>query len=464
MAKAKSKSKKITLEEVLVPVEEQPYEVPENWCWIKLGAISSIISKGTTPKGGKSAYVDEGIDFLRVENINDDGTICHDNMMHVTEETHTGFLKRSILEENDVLVSIAGTLGKTAIVKKDDLPLNTNQAVAFVRLADNGEISREYIRYAIDTPVIQNYLLSKTKVTAIPNLTLEIISECLIPLPPLAEQKRIAEQIEYLFAKLDEAKEKAQDVVDDYDVRYASILRSLFNGELSKEWRKENSICKDSWASCLFDTCIEKMQNGLAKRSGTEGKLFGVLRLANLGEDDFDTEDLREIRLTEKEQEKYKLNVGDIIMIRVNGSRDNVGRQLLVDEEQNWAFCDHIMRMKLTEDILPQYMVLFSKTDEYRYYIEEHMVSSAGQNTISRKGMSELAIPVPSIEEQEYMVKVIDRLISKEKLVKEKAESVIEQIELIKKSILAKAFRGELGTNIPEESSIELLKKMIEEG
>ena len=207
---AKAKSKKITLEKALVPLEEQPYEVPENWCWIKLGVISSIISKGTTPKGGKSAYVDEGIDFLRVENINDDGTICHDDMMHVTEETHTGFLKRSILEENDILVSIAGTLGKTAIVKNDDLPLNTNQAVAFVRLKDNGEVSREYIRYAIDTPVIQNMLLSKTKVTAIPNLTLEIISECLIPFPPLAEQQRIVEQIESLFSKLDEAKEKAQ--------------------------------------------------------------------------------------------------------------------------------------------------------------------------------------------------------------------------------------------------------------
>lgn len=87
-------------------------------CWIKLGAISSIISKGTTPKGGKSAYVDEGIDFLRVENINDDGTISHDNIMHITEEIHAGFLKRSILEENDVLVSIAGMLGKTASLKK----------------------------------------------------------------------------------------------------------------------------------------------------------------------------------------------------------------------------------------------------------------------------------------------------------------------------------------------------------
>lgn len=257
---AKAKSKKITLEKALVPLEEQPYEVPENWCWIKLGVISSIISKGTTPKGGKSAYVDEGIDFLRVENINDDGTICHDDMMHVTEETHTGFLKRSILEENDILVSIAGTLGKTAIVKNDDLPLNTNQAVAFVRLKDNGEVSREYIRYAIDTPVIQNMLLSKTKVTAIPNLTLEIISECLIPFPPLAEQQRIVEQIESLFSKLDEAKEKAQEVIDGYEARNAAVYNDAFSGRLTAQWREDN-YKENKWETKRFDEVADIKSN-----------------------------------------------------------------------------------------------------------------------------------------------------------------------------------------------------------
>ena len=257
---AKAKSKKITLEKALVPLEEQPYEVPENWCWIKLGVISSIISIGTTPKGGKSAYVDEGIDFLRVENINDDVTICHDDMMHVTEETHTGFLKRSILEENDILVSIAGTLGKTAIVKNDDLPLNTNQAVAFVRLKDNGEVSREYIRYAIDTPVIQNMLLSKTKVTAIPNLTLEIISECLIPFPPLAEQQRIVEQIESLFSKLDEAKEKAQEVIDGYEARNAAVYNDAFSGRLTAQWREDN-YKENKWETKRFDEVADIKSN-----------------------------------------------------------------------------------------------------------------------------------------------------------------------------------------------------------
>lgn len=205
------------------------------------------------------------------------------------------------------------------------------------------------------------------------------------------------------------------------------------------------------------------MQNGLSTRSGTEGKMFGVLRLANLEEDGFNTDDLREIKLTDKEQDTYKLNVGDIIMIRVNGSKDNVGRQIMVKEEHDWAFCDHIIRMTLTDNVEPEFMIMFSKTDEYRYYIDEHMVSSAGQNTISRKGLSDLKIAIPSIEEQRYLISVVNEINKKDSLVKEYAENTLEQIELMKKSILAKAFRGELGTNITdEESSIELLKSIIE--
>ena len=165
MARRKKKETALTPEEklaqALVPDWEQPYKVPENWAWVKLSSLSSLISKGTTPTGGKSAYVSEGIHFLRVENIQDDGMISHDGIACITEEMHTGSLKRSILENRDVLVSIAGTLGKTGIVRKIDLPLNANQAVAFIRLKSN-DINEKYIKGAIDTPIVQESLLSKT--------------------------------------------------------------------------------------------------------------------------------------------------------------------------------------------------------------------------------------------------------------------------------------------------------------
>ena len=107
-------------------------------------------------------------------------------------------------------------------------------------------------------------------------------------------------------------------------------------------------------------------------------------------------------------------------------------------------------------------MVYFSKSDTYKLYVENHMVSSAGQNTISRKGMASLSIPVPDLREQTEIVRILDDLLAKEQQAKEAAEAVLEQIDLMKKSILARAFRGELGTNDPtEESAVELVKNII---
>ena len=450
---AKAKSKKITLEEALVPVEEQPYEVPENWCWIKLGTISSIISKGTTPKGGKTAYVDEGIDFLRVENINDDGTICHDDMMHVTEETHTGFLKRSILEENDILVSIAGTLGKTAIVKNDDLPLNTNQAVAFVRLRDNGEISREYIRYAIDTPVIQNMLLSKTKVTAIPNLTLEIISECLIPFPPLAEQQRIVEQIESLFSKLDEAKEKAQEVIDGYEARNAAVYNDAFSGRLTAQWREDN-YKENKWETKRFDE-VADIKSNLVEPSN-------YLEFPHIAPDNIEKRtgillDYHTIAEDGVKSGKHRFYAGQILYSKI---RPYLSKVVMVDFD---GLCSADMYpIEAKENT--KYLLYYMLSD---MFLEQ--ASSAGSRSvlpkINQKELSAIKVRITSDEEQKEVVRILDYLLPMMQQVRDKAVQVVDNIDTIKKSILAKAFRGKLGTNIPEdESAMELLKIILNKG
>ena len=269
-------------------------------------------------------------------------------------------------------------------------------------------------------------------------------SKLKIDLPPLEEQRRIVKRIESLFAKLDSAKEKAQNVVDSFEVRKAAVLHKAFSGELTASWRKQNDVADDSWEDKMFDSCIKKMQNGLSKRSGEEGKETVVLRLANLGETNFDISDLRTIKLTEKEIENYTLYSNDVVMIRVNGSKSNVARQILVTSNDSWSFCDHIIRIVYESFCLPNYMVYFSCTKKYKDYIFENMVSSAGQNTISRKGLANLEIPIPTLPEQQEIVRILDNILQKEQKAKQAAQTVLQQIDLLKKSILARAFRGEL--------------------
>ena len=157
------------------------------------------MTKGTTPRGGNVSYKEKGIGFLRAGNVAGLDTIDKSDLNFIDADTHTGYLSRSILEANDILITIAGTLGRTALVRNEDLPLNANQAISIVRLITTNSIDLLYLIYAINSPVIQKHLTTQRKITAIPNLTLEIISKCFIPIPPFEEQKRIVSRFKEIL-------------------------------------------------------------------------------------------------------------------------------------------------------------------------------------------------------------------------------------------------------------------------
>ena len=426
--------KKETLASPFVPAEEQPYPIPENWCWIHLldsfenhtDSKKKVQSK-TYLENGELAVVDQGQELI--------GGYTDDENM-----TYSGKLPVIVFGDH------------TRCIKYIDFP--------FAQGADGVKVLLPKSFYDV-----RAFYFALQSID-IPNMGYRrhypLFPQFCIPVPPLHEQHRIVSRIESLFAKLDEAKEKAQAVVDGVELRKSAILHKAFTGELTERWRKEHGVGLESWKIVLFNDCIQKMQNGLAKRSGSIGESYVVLRLANLSEDGFDTSNLREILLDEKEQETYSLLENDVIMIRVNGSKDNVGRQLLVPDVKKWAFCDHIIRIRYQNNILPDYMVLFSKSDNYRTYVKDHMVSSAGQNTISRKGIANMAVPVPECDEQKEIVRTLSVLFNKEQQAKEAAEAVLTQIDTMKKAILARAFRGELGTNDPAEKwSGEMVKAVL---
>ena len=206
----RGKIKRDKKESVIFKGDDNSYyqDLPDNWVNIKLSTISEVITKGTTPRGGKVAYADNGIGFLRAENIAGYDKLDLNNLNYVDEKSHNNFLKRSILKANDILITIAGTLGRTAVVPSEALPLNTNQAVAIVRLVNCKLVNVKFIIFAINSPTIKKDLLMQSVDMAIPNLSLENISNCTIPLPPLSEQERIVNAVETLFAQIDKIAEQ----------------------------------------------------------------------------------------------------------------------------------------------------------------------------------------------------------------------------------------------------------------
>lgn len=199
------KEGKIKKEKPLTPIsdDEIPFDIPNSWKWIRLGELSKLITKGTTPRNDYVSSVEKGVGFLRAENVKGLMELDLSNLKYVSREINDGFLKRSIIEEGDLLVTIAGTLGRTALVDADVLPLNANQAISIVRLVNKDYLSLSYLIYSLNCPIIQRKLTDQKKINAIPNLTLEIIRNCVLPLPPLKEQKLIVDRVDELISICD---------------------------------------------------------------------------------------------------------------------------------------------------------------------------------------------------------------------------------------------------------------------
>ena len=231
------KEGKIKREKALpeISVDEIPFEIPNNWKWVRIGHISSIVSKGTTPRGGNVAYLDSGIGFLRAENLAGYDRLDKTLLKYVDNDTHLGYLKRSALVEGDVLISIAGTLGRTGMVRKDDLPLNTNQAVAFIRLGIKDIISSRYLAYVLNGCTVQKALGNKKVEMAIPNLSLEVISNTIVPLPPFLEQRRIVNIIDEIFTQIDIIDSLQQRYESDLEVLKSKIIDAGIRGKLTEQ-------------------------------------------------------------------------------------------------------------------------------------------------------------------------------------------------------------------------------------
>ncbi len=429
------------------------YEIPENWSWATLGSIVTI-HRGVTYK--KDQVVENNSNaclILRGGNLTEDTIIFEDNV-YVDKSI---IQSKHYIKKNDIII-VSSTGSKTVIGRAvlSDKDLENVAFGAFLTVVRvNQEFNEKYCGLFFKTLQYRNTIRELVNGTNINNLKNGYIENMPFPLPPNDEQQRIVDTIESLFSKLDRARGILQTAIESFENRKFAIFHRAFKGELTAKWREENGVSFDSWEKKQFNEVISSTQNGISKRTG-DGYPTVVLRLADIGDNGLLTNDLRMINLSTAEQEKFRLLQNSVLMIRVNGSRSNVARQIIIQEDTPFTFCDHFIRIIYNSDVvITKYMVYFSLTSDYKNYISTNMVSSAGQNTISRKGLSGLSIPVPTLAEQTEIVRILDTLLTNEQQAYDLYNS-IEQIDLMKKSILARAFRGKLGTNNPLEEARQI--------
>lgn len=429
------------LQQALVPAEEQPYEVPENWVWVRLGAIAEIVTGGT-PSKKHPEYYGGNFPFYKPSDL-DQGRLTYDASEYLSEE---GKKVSRIIHKNSTAVCCIGSIGKCGYLMCEG---TTNQQIN----SAIPKINSLCLYYYLCTENFVQNLLSMASATTIAIVNKSKMESCAFPLPPLSEQQRIVERIEELFAKLDEAKERLQEVADSFAVRKAAILHKAFTGELTKQWRCENGVSDESWEEKKLGEVVLLLsgQDFPPAKYNSDGN--GIPYIT--GASNFDNTHVLINRWTDEPSVIAQKN--DVLLV-CKGS--GYGKTIIADFKEA-HIARQIMALRVKE-IIDNKLLLYYLRNKNRFIKEQGQGLIPG---LSRKVILSLTINLPTLPEQHEIVRLIDDLLAREHKAQQATEQALASIDLMKKSILARAFRGELGTNkASEASALELLKQVLAEG
>ncbi len=396
---------------------DAPYELPEGWKWCMLGDIAEIKT------GKKDANYGSNDGLYPFFTCAAEPIKCNG---------YSFDCEAILLAGNGDISNISLYSGKFEAYQRTYV------------LQFNPSIDRKYVYYHLKLGWV-DFNKDKMYGSTIPYIRLGNLKSYPIPFPPtLVEQQRIVNRIESMFAKLDQAQEKAQSVLDSFETRKAAILHKAFTGQLKID---NEELKTEDWEVRELDVDFD-IVSGIQKTPSRVPKNNPVpyLTVANVFRDRIDLSEVRYFEVSDAEVEKLKLIEKDILVVEGNGSGNEIGRcamwrnEITVCVHQN-----HIIRLRKKNDsVLPEYVLLYLNSSEGKAIMKEKAKTTAGLYNLSAGKIKTISVPYPPLNYQLSIVNFLDIVLEKESRAKEAAQTVLDQIALLKKSILAHAFRGEL--------------------
>lgn len=444
------------LQQALVPAEEQPYEVPENWVWVRLGSLAQDMADGPFGSNLKTEHYtnNKEVRIIQLSNIGENGW-REDNKKYTTFE-HAKVIARSKVEAGDIVIAKMMPAGRAIICPSyEQQYVLSSDAVKFV---PNSLVDNNFCCKGINSHFFQTLVQENTQGITRARTSIKKLKGYPFPLPPLSEQQRIVERIEELFAKLDEAKERLQEVADSFAVRKAAILHNAFTGELTKQWRRENGVRDESWEESNFGK-FTVSQYGYTEKAHWEKVGPKFLRITDIQDNKVDWDEVPWCPIDEAGMKQYAVQIGDIMIARTGAT---TGKSYLICDDVEAVFASFLIRLKVVDKNLDyNYLYGYMQSEDYWRQITDFS-SGIAQPGVNANKLKQIKFKCPSLPEQHEIVRLIDDLLARERAAQQAAEQALASIDLMKKSILARAFRGELGTNkASEASALELLRQVL---
>lgn len=400
------------------------------WVECFLENIGDVIT-GKTPSTKDKANFGGSIPFVKPGDLDSGGYIEY------TADTLTekGFSQVPRLPKDAVMVTCIGNLGKIGITTK---PSATNQQINSIVL--NKNIRSKYLYHYLST--MRWWLEQEASATTVSIINKGKFSKAPIKLPPLAEQQQIVAKLDELLAQVDTLKTRLDTIPKILKRFRQSVLAAAVSGKLTEDCRGTKPL----GSVVTIGEVANDIRYGTSKKCDYETGNIPVIRIPNIDNGFLNLTDLKFADFDEKELKNLSLVVGDLLLIRSNGSVDLVGKAALITEKDvHCLYAGYLIRIRLNQQmVIPKYLLYCLQSLQIRKVIEIQARSTSGVNNINSKELAALEFLLPHLEEQTEIVRRVEQLFIYADQIEQRVKDAQARVNHLSQAILAKAFRGEL--------------------
>lgn len=387
-----------------------------------------------------------GQPMLSARNIYD-RSIHFDEIRYIEPDAFENEDRRTQIKPGSVLLTIVGALGRSAVVPQGSDRFTVQRSVGVLHPHEG--ICPQFLARRFDTDESQRWFFNNARGTAQKGVYLRTLAKFAFQLPPTAEQRRIVAKLDALTARL----ARARAELDRVPV-LAERLRTL---------ALVDALAPDERGHVPMGELLADVRYGTAQKCNYRGGDSPVLRIPNVQAGRIDLSDLKSSTFTTKELAKLSLQAGDVLVIRSNGSLDLVGKSAVVEGDAvGMLYAGYLIRLRpLPGNVVPRFLHHFLSSPTARTALTGAARSTSGVNNVNAQQLQALKVPVRSVEEQHEIVSRIDNALARADRMEAEAARARALIDRLEAAILAKAFRGELVPQDPNDEPASVLLDRI---
>jgi type I restriction enzyme, S subunit len=429
-------------------------ELPEGWDTTTFGSICGNGQYGWTTKASSQGYVK----YLRTTDITK-SQIDWDSVPYCQETPND--LSKYQIQENDILISRAGSVGFSTLIGQILFP--SVFASYLIRFIPSEAVDPYYVKYFLKSPEYWQQISEVSAGIALANVNAKKLTELSVPLPPLPEQHRIVAKLDSLFARSRRAREELERVPGLCDRYKQAVLAAACSGRLTADWRTEQCLEMDWQSTILGELIIDKPKNGYSAKPVNYETPFRVLSLTATTSGKFDSGHFKYFDESIDEESPFWLRPNDILVQRGN-TIEYVGVSAIYDGlPKQFIFPDLMMRLRAQSCITTQFLHMVLSCEKSRKYLRSNATGTAGNMPkINQTTLIGLPVDLPSIEEQKEIVQRVEKLFKAIDSIAQDYQKARQLLDRLDQATLAKAFRGELVPQDPNDEPAAALLERIQ--